>query len=283
MLASIISVALRYRLLSLLCAVVFLGIGLRAANRTPLDVFPEFAQPAIEVQTEAPGLSTEEVESLVTLPRDGALGSARAYHAALGLSWDCHRSCCCFAKERISCAQTASQRTTCDRSPRLPCWPVPRDLACTVFDQPRAEDRNYVEEAVPDGAIGTGPVHHPSPRLLAVKESPTSQSGACATDSFRYWLIRRESVGTASLSRSGSARCCGRLTAFAGAFWTAPISGWQCVMSPLTDQQRLAQSAIPFGSGGSADRMRLGDVTSVTVGYPPPIGAAVINGRGDCY
>ncbi len=33
-----------------------------------LDVFPEFAPPLVEIQTEAPGISTEDVESLITVP-----------------------------------------------------------------------------------------------------------------------------------------------------------------------------------------------------------------------
>ena len=86
MLSTVIALALRFRTLVIFAAGVLLVLGLRAAEKTPLDVFPEFAQPMIEIQTEAPGLSTEEVESLVTLPLETALA---------GLP------CLCCAKEPI--------------------------------------------------------------------------------------------------------------------------------------------------------------------------------------
>ena len=60
-------------MLVLALSIVLLIVGVRTAQRAPLDVFPEFAPPLIEIQTEAPGLSTEEVESLISVPLENAL------------------------------------------------------------------------------------------------------------------------------------------------------------------------------------------------------------------
>src|SRR5215813_12661902 len=70
------SLRLRVAVLALSCLLIYYGI--RAVRTTPLDVFPEFAPPLVEVQTEAPGLSTEEVESLISVPLENALN---------GVSW----------------------------------------------------------------------------------------------------------------------------------------------------------------------------------------------------
>ena len=68
MLVWLVRAALTQRVLVLACAALLVVLGLRASGNVPLDVFPEFAPPMVEVQTEAPGLSTEEVESLITVP-----------------------------------------------------------------------------------------------------------------------------------------------------------------------------------------------------------------------
>ena len=73
MLTWLISTSVRLRVVVLALCVVLLVVGSRSIRRAPLDVFPEFAPPVVEVQTEAPGLSTEEVESLVTVPIEAGL------------------------------------------------------------------------------------------------------------------------------------------------------------------------------------------------------------------
>ncbi len=69
----LIELALRMRIAVLALSVVLIVVGLRLVPSMPLDVFPEFAPPYIEIQTEAPGLSAEEVENLVTFPLENAL------------------------------------------------------------------------------------------------------------------------------------------------------------------------------------------------------------------
>jgi CzcA family heavy metal efflux pump len=66
-------------------------VGVRLVGDIPLDVFPEFAPPLVEIQTEAPGLSTPEVESLITVPLENAFGGVPALKtlrskSVLGLS-----------------------------------------------------------------------------------------------------------------------------------------------------------------------------------------------------
>lgn len=68
MLSRIVTFSLRHRWLVLLAALLLMGGGAFTAARMPLDVFPEFVQPQVDIQTEAPGLPPEQVEQLVTRP-----------------------------------------------------------------------------------------------------------------------------------------------------------------------------------------------------------------------
>src|SRR5262249_31141271 len=73
MLSWLVGTSLRYRVVVVVGAAALFAVGVVDASRTPLDVFPEFAPPMVEVQVEAPGMSSEAVENLVTLPIESAL------------------------------------------------------------------------------------------------------------------------------------------------------------------------------------------------------------------
>lgn len=73
MVGAIVGWSLRYRLLVLGAAVAMMLFGLTQLSRVPVDVLPEFTPPYVEVQTEALGLSAEEVEQLITVPLEADL------------------------------------------------------------------------------------------------------------------------------------------------------------------------------------------------------------------
>lgn len=74
MLKAIIRFSLRFRGVIYALAIIVASYGFYSLTRAKLDVFPEFAPPMSMVQTEAPGLTSEQVETLVTQPAENALG-----------------------------------------------------------------------------------------------------------------------------------------------------------------------------------------------------------------
>jgi CzcA family heavy metal efflux pump len=66
--AAIIASSVRYRGAVIALGCLLLAFGLASLLGAKYDVFPEFAPPVVSVQTEAPGLTPEQVEMLVTTP-----------------------------------------------------------------------------------------------------------------------------------------------------------------------------------------------------------------------
>src|SRR5215218_1542287 len=73
MIRSIIGASLRFWMLLIAIAVGVLAIGIVQLRNAPVDVLPEFTPPYVEVQTEALGLSADEVEQMITVPMEADL------------------------------------------------------------------------------------------------------------------------------------------------------------------------------------------------------------------
>ncbi|HWA87503.1 MAG TPA: efflux RND transporter permease subunit, partial [Opitutus sp.] len=73
MLQHVVHFSLRFRGVVVALAALLLGYGVYVAGRAKLDVFPNFVPPQATIQVEAPGLSPEQVETLVTRPVESAI------------------------------------------------------------------------------------------------------------------------------------------------------------------------------------------------------------------
>jgi CzcA family heavy metal efflux pump len=73
----IVSSSLRFRYIVVAAAVAMMVFGVARLPGMRVDVFPEFAPPRVEIQTACLGLSTADVESLVTVPLEQALNGVK--------------------------------------------------------------------------------------------------------------------------------------------------------------------------------------------------------------
>src|SRR5215510_4936241 len=73
MIRSIVGSSVKFRYIVLALAAAMMVLGIAQVPKMPVDAFPEFAPPRVEIQTPCLGLSADEVESLVTVPLEQAL------------------------------------------------------------------------------------------------------------------------------------------------------------------------------------------------------------------
>jgi Cu/Ag efflux pump CusA len=70
MLRSVVQASLKSPFVVLVLAAGLVLFGMTRLRNMPIDVLPEFSPPYVEIQTEALGLSAEEVEQLITVPME---------------------------------------------------------------------------------------------------------------------------------------------------------------------------------------------------------------------
>ena len=72
----IIQLALQKRLIILVAAILLLIAGTYVSYDLPVDVFPDLTAPTVTIMTEAHGMASEEVETLVSFPIESAMNGA---------------------------------------------------------------------------------------------------------------------------------------------------------------------------------------------------------------
>jgi heavy metal efflux system protein len=74
MIDKILEFSVRQRVLVLMGALALLLVGLWSANKLPMDAIPDITGVQVQINTTVPALAPDEVEKLVTLPLEMALG-----------------------------------------------------------------------------------------------------------------------------------------------------------------------------------------------------------------
>ena len=73
MMSALVRFAIRYSGVIIGLASLMVIYGIYSLTRSNLDVFPEFSPTQLIIQTEAPGLSTDLVEKLVSQPIENSI------------------------------------------------------------------------------------------------------------------------------------------------------------------------------------------------------------------
>ena len=277
MLRGIILTSLRQPFLILAIAVALLVVGYATLRNAPLDVFPEFAPPLVEIQTEAPGLSTEEVESLVTVPLENAIhGVAKLKtirsKSVLGLS----SIVLIFSEgtDLMKSRQLVQERLLVEGS-RLPTVAKPPVILPPLSSTSRVMKIGIWSEKLSQIEMTELARWTMRPRLMAV---PGVANVAIWGQRDRQYqvLVDPERLRIHGLSIAQIERAAADASAVAGGGFIDTPNQRLAVrnVSPIVTTEDLARTVVAFRAGVP---LRLGDVAEVQEGYAPPIGDAIIN------
>ena len=277
MLNSIVSWALNMRVLVVAAALALLVIGINATKNAPLDVFPEFAPPLVEVQTEAPGLSTEEVDSLVTVPLENSLNGLPFLKiirskSVLGLS----SVVMIFntGTDILKARQLVQERLNLAQN-RLPAVVKPPVLMAPYSSLSRVLKVGLRSETLSQMQLSELAVWTMRPRLMAVPGVANVAIWGQRDRQFQV-LVDPQKLRAAGVTLDAITRAAGDAAVIsAGGFIDTPNLRLPVnQLSLITTAEDLARTVVEFRNGAP---IRLGDVAEVVEGNPPLIGDAVIN------
>ncbi len=279
MLSWLVSTALRLRVVVFAASVLLLIVGFRSLRHAPMDVFPEFAPPYVEIQTEAPGLSTQEVESLVSMPLENALNGTAGVKtirskSVLGLS----SIVLIFTPgtDLIKARQLVQERLTVEAT-RLPNVARPPVMLQPLSSMSRllkigvwSKDQKLSQRDLTVLALWTI-----RPRLMAIPGVANVAIWGQRDRQFQV-LVDPERLRANGVTLDAVVRAAGDATVLdTGGFVDTPNQRLAIRhLSPIVTPEDLARTVVDFRGGAP---VRLGDVAEVVIGSPPAIGDSVIN------
>jgi len=294
---SIISSSLRFRYLVVAAAIGMMILGITSLPKMHVDVFPEFAPPRVVIQTACVGLSTSDVEQLVTVPLEAGLNGIQGLDDMRSKSVPQLSSIELLFKPGTDLmrARQLVQERIATVSPSLPTWAAPPVMLAPVSATGRAmqigmtsKNHSLIEMSmtaywtirarllrVP--GVANVAIWNERLQLMTVQAEPSKMQA-------RQVSLEKVMEATADAVDSGLLKfSTGAVIGTGGTFETPNQRiGVRNVLPIITpaDMAKVPVTASSSGAGlQGADPVRLGDVAKVAEEHQPLIGDAIIDGQ----
>ena len=273
----LVSTSLRFRVLVLAAAVVLMVVGVRTADELPLDVFPEFAPPLVEIQTEAPGLSTTEVESLITVPIENSLNGIPYVQTVRSNSVEGLSSVRLIFKQGmdlITARQLVQERLSLSAS-RLPAASRQPVILPPLSSLSRAMKIGLSSKTLSQMEMTVLSKWTIRPRLMAIQGVANVAIWGDYDRQFQV-LVNPDRLRASNVTLNTIVQSVQQSTVVgSGGFLDTPNQRIAIRhVSPISNESDLEATVVAHRNNTP---LLLGDVADVRIGSPPPIGDAIIN------
>ncbi len=287
----VVKTSLRFRYLVVFGAAALMFLGINQIRSLPVDVFPEFAPPRVEIQTISIGLSSEEVEALVTIPLEEVLSGTPGLDIMRSKSVEQLSSILMIFEpgtDIITARQLVQERLAI-AAPQLPTWAAPPEImpplsstARTVKIGISSDEYSVIELSmiaywkirerllrVP--GVANVPIWGERIDILQIQLDPARMTEhsvsvnevlEVASDSLDVGIIQYSKghvVGTGGFLETPNQRL--------------PIQ----IVFPVLEAEDLANVPINDRTKENGEPLRIGDVSNLVHDTWPMIGDAVIN------
>lgn len=289
---AIVALSLRYRYLVAFIAVLLIVFGVAQVRAMPIDVFPEFAPPQVEIQTPCLGLSAEEVEALVTAPLEEAFAGLPGLDIMRSKSVE-QLSSIKLIFERgtdLMQARQAIQERMTLVIPTLPTWAAPpmmlpplSSTARTVKIGIRSDTLSVVDlSMITYWTIRERLLRVPGVANVAIWgeriDIPTVQVDPARLEANGVSVTKVMEAMSDSLDSGMVLYSEGAIIGTGGYLDTAKQRLPIHYQSPIQTEKDLAQIALTGHTAADGSSLRIDDVATVVRDTWPMIGDAVVNG-----
>ena len=292
MMAWIVRTSLRFRFIVAAVAAAVLILGFLALPQSKVDVFPEFAPPKVEVQTISLGLTSSEVEGLVTVPLEQALQGLPDLDVIRSKSVPQLSSIELLFKrgtDLLAARQLVQERMN-TATAQLPTWAAPPVMIQPLSATSRVMKIGISSKSLSQIQMSTIAYWKIRARLLGV---PGVANVPIWGEQLQQFQVQTDpeklAANNVSLERvmtvTADALDAGLLRFSEGGF--IGTGGW--IESPnqrfnihhklaIQTPQDLAEVPIEGVTAADGSPLALGDVATVKIDHQPLVGDAVING-----